>query len=247
MTVPRYLFPGMIDMNIYKRGITLVELIIVILIFSLFMIVIYSTLDVGFKMWKLGETRSDVESKSESFVRRMAMEIKNSNSYAIIFNEPDDPNSVYHSDTPYICFETPVYNGEVKYKEDTGDILWQGFILYYAIEDLKDPNSRIIYRRYVPHESAPPHYSDSIVNPQLADPNSVKQWIEERPPVAISGQSLTVCGKVKNADFNYKNSLVSMKFEFEERVRGSKTSRVMVSGKGSVYKFTVETSVKPVN
>ncbi len=234
-------------MNICKNGLTLVELIIVILIFSLFMIVIYSTLDVGFKMWKLGETRTDVESKSESFIRRMAMELRTSNAYAIIFNEPDDANSVYHSDTPYICFETSVYNGQVAYKEDTGDILWQGFILYYAIEDLKDPNCRILYRRYVPHYSSDPYYSDNTANPQMADPNSVKQWITERPPASVAGQSLTACGKVKNVDFNYKNSLVSMKFEFEERVRGSTTSRVMVAGKGSVYKFTIETSVKPEN
>jgi prepilin-type N-terminal cleavage/methylation domain-containing protein len=247
MTAPQYLFPGMIDMSIFKRGITLVELIIVILIFSLFMIVIYSTLDVGFKMWKLGETRTDVESKSESFIRRMAMEIRNSNSYAIIFNEPDDPNSIYHSDTPYICFETPVYNGEVKYKEDTGDILWQGFILYYAMEDPNDHASRILYRRYLPHNSSSPYYSDSSVNPQMADPNSVKQWITEKPPLSLPGQSLTVCSKVKNANFNYKNSLVNMKFEFEEQVRGSKSSRVMISGKGAVYKFMVETSVKPEN
>ena len=237
-------------MKIYGKnsGLSLLEVTIVVLMFSLFMFVIYSTIDVGLKMWKLGEVHSDVESKSESVVRRMVMELKNANSYAVVVNQTTDPNEPYYSTVPYICFETPFHNGEAKYKENTGNILWQGFILYYALADEKDPALLNLYRRYIPHSSTYPYYSDDCLNPQLADPASINTWILDRPPMSLpEGQALSFSTRLVDADFEYSASLVKLKFEFQGKVKRSENSKVMVTGRDSTYKFSVETSVKPQN
>ncbi len=232
-----------------NSGLTLIEIIVVILIFSLFMLVIYSTIDLGFKLWKLGEVSSDIQTKSESVLRRIFTELRNANSSAIVFNEPDDPNSLYHSDTPYLCFDTPLSGGEVQYKQDSGDILWQGFILYYALEDPDDTAMKILYRRYIPHNPSYPHYSTDCLTPGLADPNDALDWITVRPPLAVTGdgQSLSICSKISDVKFDYKSCTVKIEMEFREKIKRSKGAKVTFEGGDSTYKFRLETSVKPVN
>ena len=236
----------------FKRkmtGLTLAEISVVILLFSLFMIVIYSTLDVGFKMWKIGEVKGDLQTRGEILVRRITMEIKNANIYAIVVNETTDPNSTYYSTTPYLCFDTASHNGTLQFDKDSGDLMWQGFIFYYALDDPDKAGHKILYRRYVPHNKSSPFLSTDLLNPQLAEPDIINTWILDRPPVSslTKGETLTICTDVKRVDFSLKNDLVSMDFDFEKNIKNSDNSKVMVTGKNAVYRFTISTSVKPEN
>ena len=54
------------------RGITIVELIVVTFIFSLFMMGIYTALEVGMKSWQLGEAKADVYQNAQAILYRIA-------------------------------------------------------------------------------------------------------------------------------------------------------------------------------
>ena len=127
-----------------SKGFTLLELGIVIIIYSLLMVAVYTILDAGLKGWNIGQRRSDMQNSGEIVLRRMVREVSMSSLSSVIV----DPNC------QYVCFETPVLNGEYTYNQnEAGFPYWQGYIIYYKNHDK-------LYRHYIEHEqrTAPVSY-----------------------------------------------------------------------------------------
>jgi len=66
-----------------NSGVTLLELMVVISIFFLFLFAFYAALDTGLKSWKMGEVRADLKTKGELIMKRLVSELEESNPLAI--------------------------------------------------------------------------------------------------------------------------------------------------------------------
>lgn len=203
-------------------GLTLLEMCIVVGMFGLFLIVFYTTLKVGLKTWKIGEVRADLSTTAEVVMKRMKSDIENA-SFEVI-----ETNYITDS-TPYICFETPIYNGQ--FQMDNGKPIWQGHILYYALKDPEDKNydTKVLYKRYVPHNTEDPYLSENTLVatflydlPSYIDDTELTLYEQEQ------GQTLRkICDRLSFISFEELYGTVSLELEFKENFRNSKTSKVM--------------------
>lgn len=131
------------DLKKNFKGISLIELILVIIIFSSFMLGVYTVMDAGMKAWNMGSNRTDIQNAAMILVKRMVREISVASSYSVTVDEA-------HGD--YIAFETPVKNGTYAYNKNTGGTpWWQGYIMYYSYPLNSPDKIRKLYRIYDSH------------------------------------------------------------------------------------------------
>jgi len=229
-------------------GFTLVELCVVMGIFSMFLIAFYITLEVGLKTWKIGEVRSDLQTTSQVVIKRLSSDIANTNADTVESSDPMDPNA-------YICFETPLYNGKLQLDTDTEKPLWQGHILYYTLDDPNDLDydTKLLYKRYVPHNTVDPYKSeDRLLATFLAD---VPSYIDDReldPNDIAEGQTLRrLCDSVASMTFDELYGTVDVEIIFQENFRKSKDAKVMFSSSGDDHigteRYIVKCTVRPAN
>jgi hypothetical protein len=225
-----------------RSGVTLLEMGIVIAIFSLFLVAFYSVLDVGMKMWKIGAVKADVQSTARVVMKKIISELEYSDNMSV---------QVMTSPEKAVCFETPVYNGEVQRDPNTGDVLWQGYITYFTCDDpgfTPAGTRKILYRRYEPHQKVSPYRttdrtfatipSQIIINPLL--------------PAADITAGCTIkktCDRLSDVEFIQSGSTVNINLTFIDDVRTSKTGRVLFSSSGSdktgKYSFSYSSSAVP--
>ena len=139
-----------------EKAVTMVELAIVSIVFSLFLVAVYSILDAGLKSWNMGQTRTDLQNSGQVVIRRMVRELTMASQRGLVMAPAYDRTGaggegVVHE---YIAFETPIKDAAFAYQEDNfGTPLWQGYILYYVLPQ-GDPgvnSPQTLYRRYIPH------------------------------------------------------------------------------------------------
>lgn len=236
----------------YKKisGMTLMEICVVMFIFSFFLIAFYGAMNFGLKAWKIAEVRSDLKVTAAWVLRRMIAELENSNSLAIQTFTAADPNL-----PSYICFETPVYNGEIQHDAGSGKLLWQGHIIYYDIKDNNDNifNRKILYRRYIPHNKTSPYKSDNrflaTFLPDIADYTDDRTLLTSEEQ---KGQTLKkLCDKIKSITLYEAYGMVDIELNFQENFRKSKDARVSFSSNGNdksgTEVYSLKGSVKPRN
>jgi prepilin-type N-terminal cleavage/methylation domain-containing protein len=236
--------------NIKKQGLTLIELMVVVSIFMLFLLAFYAVMEVGLKSWKIGEVRSDIQSTGETVIKRLISELQNGNSIALNAFTPSDPNDP----NAYICFETPVYDGEFQSDPNSGDPIWQGFVIYYTVKDNSDNyfNTKILYRRYIPHNISSPYKTTGKTVASLL-PNIESKLVTSLTGTEVTqGQTLKrVCGRISYVKFKQVGSIVNIELSFIENFRQSKDARVSFSQDGNfktgTEKFILRNSVKPKN
>lgn len=228
-----------------NSGLTLIELCIVIGIFMLFLLTFYATMDVGLKSWKIGEVRSDLQTTAETVMKRMASELGNADSVAINVFTPPDPND----QNAYICFETPVYEGEVLSDPNTGDVLWQGHVIYYTLTDSSDHNfnTKILYRKYIPHNTVFPYKSTDRTVATLLDNINSKLTSTETGAEKLR----KICTRISHVKFVHTGSIVNIELGFVENFRKSRDARVSFSASGTgnvgTDRYILKSSVKPKN
>ncbi|MEQ8171596.1 MAG: hypothetical protein ABRQ38_22090 [Candidatus Eremiobacterota bacterium] len=233
-----------------NSGVTLIELCIVIGIFMLFLLAFYATMDVGLKSWKIGEVRSDIKTTAETVMKRITTELGNANSVAINVFTPADPNDP----NAYICFETPVYDGDVMSEPNTGDLLWQGHVIYYTLPDGGDHdfNTKMLYRRYIPHETVYPYKSSDRTVATLLDN------INGNLDSGLSGTEMSqgqvirkICTRISHVTFVHLGSIINIELGFVENFRKSRDARVSFSASGTgnigTERYILKNSVKPQN
>ncbi|MEQ8192524.1 MAG: hypothetical protein ABRQ39_31455 [Candidatus Eremiobacterota bacterium] len=236
----------------YKKisGLTLMEICVVMFIFSFFLIAFYAAMNFGLKAWKIAEVRSDLKVTAAWVLKRMIAELENANSIAIQTCATSDPNL-----SSYICFETPVYNGEIQHDSGSGKLLWQGHIIYYDIKDNEDNifNRKILYRRYVPHNKTSPYKSDNrFLATFLSD---ISNYTDDRSLSSAEeneGQILKkLCDKIKSITLYEAYGMVDIELNFQENFRKSKDARVSFSAGGNdksgTEVYSLKGSVKPRN
>ncbi len=227
-----------------KTAVTLLELMIVVGIFFLFLIAFYATMDVGLKQWKIGEVRSDLQTTGEWVMRRMVSELQNSSSVAIYATyDPADPN-----DTTCLVFETPIFNSSVQSSSTTGDLYWQGHILYYTLSDPSDTeyDTKILYRRFVPHSATLPVTDRTAAT--LLDDATTASYLNITPP-ASPGTFRVVCDSLTRVCFEHNGCIVNIQMEFMENIRKSDDARVSFQTGHDLGtdRFVLKNSIKPKN
>jgi hypothetical protein len=181
----------------------MVELVVVIVVFSLFLVAIYSILDAGVKGWNMGQNRTEIQNSGEVIVKRMAHEISMCSKISLVV----DPNG------QYISMESSMLNGEYKYDQDNaGFPYWQAYIIYYLYKDPNgDPNTSTnkLYRNYISHPArvTPVPLSNLSIHSCIIPPPSPTA---ENKPVAINVDTFNVA--VKGAD----NSLVNIRLLYRK-------------------------------
>jgi hypothetical protein len=134
-------------------GVTMVELAVVIFIFSFFMIGVYTVMDAGMKSWQMGETKTDLNQKAQVVMNCITKDFRYSTWLSTEIDNCGDPAKL----NEYICFETPVNNhtGTFDYNLSSfNSPVWQGYVIYYIYPRWKvNPSSDIkrnLYRHYKP-------------------------------------------------------------------------------------------------
>ncbi len=130
-----------------NTAVTLVEVIVSVAIFSLIILGIYSAVDIGFKVWQLGEVKTDFYSRAKVILSYATKDFKYSNWISTKIENDGDPDSL----NEYIVFESPVKDtGDIDIEVKSGKPLWQKYVYYYIYPSVKtEPNAekRTLYRR----------------------------------------------------------------------------------------------------
>jgi len=168
------------------KGFTLLELGLVIVLYSFIMLAVYTILDAGLKGWNIGHRRSDLQGNGEIVLRRMVRELSMSSLSSVII----DPNC------QSVCFETPVLNGEYTYNQtETGIPYWNGYIIYYK-------NNDRLYRHYMDH---PQRTSPQIYIPVIDDMTSPDDN-------SATPKHKAVLANVEKFNIDVKDNIVNIKF-----------------------------------
>jgi len=128
-----------------SSGYTILELVMAISIFSIFMIGVFSVFSFGLKSWKLVETKNDSQQQAEVALARILSDLKSSDISSLVTGDE------------YIAFETAWSDPNApdsNFKKLGGYPLWQGYILYYTFP--RNPNSadKKLLRKYICHTPA---------------------------------------------------------------------------------------------
>ncbi len=218
-----------------QKGFTILELSVVIVIFGMFLIAIYTILDAGLKGWNLGKNRTEIQNSGEVLIRRLVRDITMGSRDSMVI----DPNGTY------ICVESPMLNGEYKYNQDTaGFPYWQGHILYYLYLD-PGTGKKTIYRNYISH-------------PQRISPVPLKPGISNMTPPSIpSATHRPFASDVDNFQITLEDSfthpLVNIKIIYRktpEKYDPNSSGRYSVSGTAEgkgVEIFELQASAEPRN
>lgn len=196
-----------------ERGHTLLELVIVCIVFSLFLLGVFTVLDVGLKSWQLGETKTDLHQKAEIVINRVVKDFSYSNMMSVEIENSGDPSRI----NEYISFETPVNNGNFEFDSNNyGSPVWQGYILYYIKPLRKDwsGQERTFFRQYIPRidpdvSSAPSIHpkilGDALINFKIINP--------------VSDNLRTVVKDIYEIDFNRTGNIVKVEVQFQRHIR----------------------------
>lgn len=136
-----------------EYGLTILELVISSIVFGLFFVAVYATMDVGLKSWQLGESKSNIHQRVEILLNRIVKEVTFSNIFSLQISNLSDPNNY-----PYLCFETAINKKDNNFVVDCsstgmGCPVWQGHILYYLQKDGKDAEKKNVYRQFIDRDN----------------------------------------------------------------------------------------------
>ena len=228
---------------ICKKGLTLLELVIVCIVFSLFLFAVFATLDIGLKSWQLGATKSDLHQKAEIVLNRISREL----SYSSILSVEIENNGNPSSTNEYISFETPFNNGSFECDNTNyGSPLWQGFILYY-IQPLKSgwvSGKRDLFRQYVPRTD-PDVGSVPSIHPDLMGDLTINLKMTN----PVSENLRTIIKDIYSIDFERIDNLVKIEAQFIRHIRTEASVSFAGTADESMGNETVvmSVSVRPKN
>jgi len=230
-----------------KGGFSIAELAIVIAIFSFILVAIYTILDSGLKAWNIGEKRTDLQNNGEIILRRMVHEMSIASQRSLVLDISGHERSAGDIVHEYICFESPVKDGEFKYQKDKfGTPVWHGYIIYYVHEQDTDtdPNGinipKKLYRRYIDHGERAMPVPVSNIESLLTVPSSP------------SPEHREIATNVDTFDVTRDGFIVKIKLAYRKAItdRKQEGTNYSISGtannKGTDY-FELQASVEPKN
>jgi len=214
------------------RGFTLSELIVYIMIFGLFMLGVYATLEAGMKTWRIGEVKVDIYQKAQVAMSYILKDFSYSN-WVSAQLDPNDPNS------RYICFETPISNSTYSVSIDLNrsSPIWQGHVLYYSVPSGDQIN---IYRYY--KERTFKSSSPSMLVPST--------YVGKTSPVSSGDIIRVICQGAEDLVFKQQENKLVIFMSFKKNIRQG--SNVMFNQQGTKADagteiFMLKASVVPKN
>ncbi len=122
-------------------GHSLMEMIITVLVFNLFLIGAFAVFSYGLKNWKLIETKSDVQNQAEIAMGRLLSDIISTDIATLVTG---------NSPVKYVAFESSVTSsGNVEKSNDA--LVWKGYVLYYTSPSDNGKPQKKLLRKYIPH------------------------------------------------------------------------------------------------
>jgi len=220
-------------MKINKNCFTIVELSITVIVFSFFMIAIYTIFDAGMKAWNMGRKRTDLQNNGEIVLRRLIRELSSASQESLVLD----------SDGEYISFESPMKKSDFAYDPNNGGTpLWQGTIIYYSSSDPVNNNKKILYRRYLSYSG-----ERSFPSPLLAIDLTYK--LAETPPPEPLPDFKPVASGLGTFFVSKNKSIINLKIIYSKEAKGSNRNIYSLSGtadKGNET-FELQASVVPRN
>jgi len=121
-----------------QSGISLAEMVMVVFMFTIFLMVMYLIFQIGLENWQIGAVKSEVQQNAEVAMKRIIKDLTYTNLYTLTVENSGQR----------VIFETPINNttGVFSYDPNSGLSIWQGYILYYLIGST---DNYTLYRRYV--------------------------------------------------------------------------------------------------
>jgi len=213
---------------------SVLELTLAILIFSIFLMSVFSIFSYGLKNWKLVETKSDVQNQAQIATGRMLSDLTST-----------DISSLTTDTTPmkYIAFESAVNSTSGDVEKENGMVVWKGYVLYYTSPSDHNKVTKRLLRRYVPHENR--------TTPKQLDSIKMFLYLTDTPPASITdGELRTVASNIYDLDISINPngyivdiSLVAWKNFSEKRLAYRKD----FSSKLVNESLTLKASIMPRN
>jgi hypothetical protein len=234
--------------RVSQSGLSIVEISVVTAIFSIFLLGFYIAIETGFKGWKIGIVKADIQTTSESVKKRLIKDIENASNLAIqTYTAPTI------SDNSYICIDTPLYNGQLQKDPNSSNPLWQGYILYYTLDDPEGTsyNKKILYRRYIPHEKVYPYFSNNIITATLL--YNISDYISATvltPAEKNEGQILTkIANRLYSVKFSEDSGVIKIELVFKDNIKQNKDYKISFNSgdKIGTETITVKHTIKPRN
>ncbi|MEQ8186772.1 MAG: hypothetical protein ABRQ39_02275 [Candidatus Eremiobacterota bacterium] len=216
---------------LYKKraGMTIVEMAVATIVFSLFLMGLYAAIDVGLKSWQMGQSSSEIQQSGEMVVQRIISELTMTNIESVFIGNYS------------ISFESAVDKNQFKIDNDSiGNPLWQAHIIYFTFPDPNSsapvpPEGRTLYRRYEAHIQ---YDFPSIL--ELNTPLS---------PTGDKDKEKKLSSGLDRVIFERKNNIIMVNLIYEKNIRKNASvnfSTVTNSNAGN-EKFELRTSVEPKN
>lgn len=123
-----------------KKGFSLAELIVVILISSVVIFGCAQVLHEGMQLFRVNQAAASAQMELTRVSALMSAELMNSSSKAVFASLAASP---YKG----VRFVSPISSeGEVKYDDDSGKLSWQRYIAYYFVPEPSGGDGGILYR-----------------------------------------------------------------------------------------------------
>lgn len=189
-----------------EYGLTLLELVISCIVFGLFLVAVYATMDVGLKSWQIGESKTNIHQRVEVLLNRIVKEVTYSNIFSLQIFNPSDPNSY-----PYLCFESAMNKNNNNFIVDCsstgmGCPVWQGYILYYMQKDGKDVRKKNVYRQFIDRDN--PSIQPSKLSP-------ISNFITDISSLKVR----TVVRDIYSMDFSFDENILTVNVSFKQHIR----------------------------
>lgn len=215
-----------------QKGHTILELAMVVVIFSLFLIFIYTTFEVGLKTWQIGSIKSELQQSAEVAMKRIVRDLSMTTLATLVIGPSGD----------YIAFENPVdySTGQFSYDDQKRGLpKWQGHIIYFTKPSQK--NGLILYRRYVSRPSG-----GANINPLYLSPLIIGGTY-----LIVDDNAKALARNLEKINFKREGAAITITINYSENIRTN--ARVNFSDQGDpsvnkgTEKFELKSSIMPKN
>ncbi|MEQ8188736.1 MAG: hypothetical protein ABRQ39_12260, partial [Candidatus Eremiobacterota bacterium] len=191
-----------------EYGLTILELVISCIVFALFMVAVYATMDVGLRSWQIGESKTNIHQRVEILLNRIVKEVMYSNIFSLQIFNASAPNTY-----SYLCFETALNKNDNNFTVDCsstgmGCPVWQGYILYYLQKDGKDASKKNVYRQFIDRDNP-------AIQPLTLSP------ISNFTSDISSSKVRTVVRDIYSMDLSIDENILTVKVSFKQHIHSN--------------------------
>ncbi len=209
-----------------EKGHTILEMAMVAAVFSLFLVFMYATFDMGLKSWQIGSIRSELQQSAEVAIKRIIKDLTCTNMSSLVIGPSGE----------YIAFESPISitTRDFVYDPNNGLPEWQGHIIYFTLPSDKD--GIVLYRKYINRGAG-----KANINPlSLPSPINTSTYLVADDDARVMARNL------KSINFNKYGSNITVTIKYIKDIRKNASVNFSAQGKG-IEEFELISSVIPKN